>query len=77
MDAKESRQRHEDLYRKTVDQFVRNVEQERFTPEAIPNLVRGLRAELGQCIEIGLIGSEFYSERMEVLGRVLDIAESM
>lgn len=71
-----TRQRHESMYQKIVDQFVRNVEQQRFTEEAIPNLVRGLRAELGQCIEIGLIGSAFYSERMEVLGRVLDLVDA-
>lgn len=75
MDGRETKQRHEDLYQKTIDQFVRNVEQGRFTPEAVPNLVQGLRAELGQCIEIGLIGSPFYAERMEVLGRVLDTIE--
>lgn len=75
MEQRATREKHEGMYRRIVDQFVQNVESSRFTPEAIPNLVRGLRMELGQCIEIGLIGSQFYSERMEVLGRVLDLVE--
>lgn len=70
------RPQHEDLYRKTVDQFVRHVREERFTPEAIPRIADGLRMELAQCIELGLIGSQFYSERMEILGRVLDTVEA-
>ena len=66
---------HEALYRRTIDSFVRNARNRSFTDEAVPGLVAQLRAELGQCVELGLIGSEFYSERMDVLARVLDAVE--
>lgn len=67
--------RHEELYRRTIDSFVRNAREHSFNDESLPRLVAQLRMELGQCIELGLIGSEFYSERMEVLGRVLDVVD--
>jgi hypothetical protein len=70
------RQQHEDLYRRTIDQFARNVSEERFSPEQVPRLVEGLRAELAQCIELGLIGSQFYGERMDILGRVLELVDA-
>ena len=76
MEQRATREKHEGMYRRIVDQFVESVESSRFTPEAIPNLVAGLRMELGQCIELGLIGSPFYAERMEILGRVLDTVEA-
>ena len=76
MEQRAARERHEGMYRRVIDQFVENVQREKFTPEAVPNLVAGLRAELGQCIELGLIGSPFYSERMEILGRVLDCVDA-
>ena len=76
MDGRNTQRGHEDLYQKTVDQFVRNVEQQKFTPSSVPQLIEGLRAELGQCIELGLISPEFYSNRMEKLGRVLDMVEA-
>lgn len=70
------RQEHEVLYRRTIDSFVRNVREGRFTNEAVPRMLDDLRQELGQCVELLLISPEFYSERMEVLGRVSELIES-
>lgn len=64
------RPEHEELYRKTIRSFVRNAERDSFTPEAIPRLVADLRAELVQCVELGLIGSQFYTEAVDILDRV-------
>lgn len=69
------RPEHEAMYRRTTDSLMRSIRAESFTPEAVPRIVSDLRMELGQCIELGLISPEFYSERMEVLGRVLELVE--
>jgi hypothetical protein len=67
------RREHEDIYRKTIDSFAREVRREQFTPDRVPHLVDQFRQELAQCIELGLISSEFYSERMEALGRIVEL----
>lgn len=70
------RKSHEDFYKRTIDKFMDHVQEGRFTDNAVPRLANQLRDELAQCIEIGLISPEFYSERMEVLGRVLDLVDA-
>lgn len=64
---------HEDLYRRTIDTFTESVERHSFTDAAIPRLVEGLRAELGQCMELELISAEFYAERMAILQSVIGV----
>lgn len=76
MEQRATRERHEKLYRITVSQFVANVENKRFSPQAVPKILEGIRGELGQCIELGLIGSPFYSEQMEILGRIIDVLDA-
>ena len=63
------------MYRRTIDSPARSIREQQFTPQAVPRIVSDLRMELGQCIELGLISPEFYSERMDVLARVLDVME--
>lgn len=62
---------HEATYRRTIDTFVQSVESGQFTDAAVPRLTEQLRQELGQCMELCLISSAFYAERMEVLGNVM------
>lgn len=71
----EAQRRHEAMYRKTIDSTVRSIRENRFTEEAVPRVLDGLRAELGQCIELLLISSEFYSEQMEKLQ--IEVAHEM
>lgn len=64
---------HEELYTRTVDTLITNVERGSFTEQAVPHLIEQLRTELGQCVELGLISSAFYAERMQVLGNVMAV----
>ena len=58
---------HENLYIRTIDSFMEAVAKESFTNDALPRLIEGLRKELVQCMELGLISAEFYTERMAKL----------
>jgi len=63
-------QAHEGMYRRTIDSFIRSVQSGSFSEANVPALTDQLRSELGQCIELGLISPEFYSERMEILAKI-------
>ncbi len=67
----ERERRHEELYERTIDTFIASVARESFSEEAVPRLVHDLRQELGQCLELGLIGAPFYRLHMEKLQEVV------
>lgn len=67
MEHAQRQHRHEDLYRKTVQNTIEAIESGRFSKIMVPRILEGLRSELGQCIELLLISPEFYSEQMEKL----------
>ena len=64
MQGSETQRRHESMYQKTIDGALRGIETGSFTDEGAARVLTGLRAELGQCIELLLISPEFYSLQM-------------
>lgn len=72
-----NQQRHEDLYRKTIDGTLKSVRAGCFTEASVPRILMGLRMELGQCVEMLMVSSEFYAEQMARLqGEVAEVMES-
>jgi hypothetical protein len=61
---------HEGIYRRAVETVGRNVDAQSYDPQTAARIVDNTRAELAQCIELGLISSRFYSEQMERLGKI-------
>lgn len=57
------------MYRKTIRDALTGIESGHYSEAAAPRIIEGLRMELGQCIELLLISSEFYAEQMELLQR--------
>lgn len=66
----ERRMHHEASYRRTITNVSAGVRAGAFSPEAVPKIVDGLRAELEQCVNLLLISPQFYTEAVDNLGKL-------
>lgn len=55
---------HEKSYRHTVEGALAGIEAGNFTDNMIPQILTGLKSELAQCLDLGLISDGFYQEQM-------------
>jgi len=63
--------RHEHLYGHTIDCIVADITEQRVLAGSVSQIVHDLRTELGQCMDLGLISTQFYQNRMTQLGNVV------